>query len=99
MNWTSWDAGGRIGMHTVELLEQVLTVAERLGYGIRYEWLGGQGCTACEFGGRKWMFIDLAVSTAEQLEQVAEALQDDPGVHLLELEAPMQKLLGTHRAA
>ncbi len=86
-------------MHTVELLEQVLTVAERLGYGVRHEWLGGQGCSACEFGGRKWIFVDLAASATEQLEQVAEALQSDPGVHLLTLDAPMQRLLGTHRAA
>ncbi len=86
-------------MHTVELLEQAVTVAERLGYGIRYEWLGGQGCSACEFGGRKWMFIDLAVSTTEQLEQIAEALQADPGVHLLPLNAPLQELLTKHRAA
>jgi hypothetical protein len=86
-------------MHTVELLEQAVTVAERLGYGIRHEWLGGQGCSACEFGGRKWMFIDLAVSTTEQLEQVAEALQHDPGVHLLTLSAPLRKLLTKHRAA
>ena len=86
-------------MHTVELLEQVLTVAERLGYGVRHEWLGGQGCSACECGGRKWIFVDLAASATEQLEQVAEALQSDPGVHLLTLDAPMQRLLRTHRAA
>ena len=86
-------------MHTVELLEQVLVVAERLGYGLRHEWLGGQGCNACEFGGRKWLFVDLAVSTAEQLDQVAEALKNDPGVHLLQLNAPLQKLLDTRRAA
>ena len=86
-------------MHTVELLEQVLTVAERLGYRVRHEWLGGQGCSACEFGGRKWIFVDLAATAAEQLEQVVESLQNDPGVHLLRLEAPLQQLLGTRRAA
>lgn len=86
-------------MHTVELLEQVLTVAERLGYGVRHEWLGGQGCNACEFGGRKWLFVDLAVSAAEQLDQVAAALQHDPGIHVLELRPAMQRLLETRRAA
>jgi len=86
-------------MHTVEMLEQVLTVAERLGYGVRHEWLGGQGCNACEFGGRKWLFVDLAVSAAEQLDQIAEALQNDPGVHLLQLQPEMQQLLGTRHAA
>lgn len=86
-------------MHTIELLEQVLVVAERLRYGVRHEWLGGQGCSACEFGGRKWLFVDLAVTAAEQLEQVVEALRRDPGIHLLELEVPLQKLLGTRRVA
>jgi hypothetical protein len=85
-------------MHTDELLEQVLQVAERLGYGVRHEWLGGQGCNACEFGGRKWVFVDLAVSTGEQLDQIAEAVQNDPGVHLLKLNPSMQQLLGTRRA-
>ncbi len=86
-------------MHTVELLEQVLQVAEHLGYGIRHEWLGGQGCNACEFGGRKWLFVDLAVSTPEQLDQISEALKRDPGVHLLNLTPSMQKLLESGRAA
>jgi len=86
-------------MHTVELLEQVLQVAGRLGYGVRHEWLGGQGCSTCEFGGRKWLFVDLAVSASEQLDQVAEALQKDPGIHLLDLNGAMQQLLDTRRAA
>lgn len=86
-------------MHTIELLEQVLTVAERLSYGVRHEWLGGQGCSTCEFGGRKWLFVDLAVTATEQLEEVVEALRRDPGIHLLKLDAPMQQLLGTRRAA
>ena len=88
-----------VGMHTVELFEEVLKVANRLGYGVRHEWLGGQGCSACEFGGRKWLFVDLAVPTAEQLDQIAEALRSDPGVHLLDLAEPLRKLLETRRAA
>ena len=86
-------------MHTVELLAQVLAVAERLGFGIRHEWLGGQGCNACEFGGRKWLFVDLAVSAAEQLDQIAEALRNEPSIHLIELDPHMQQLLGIRRAA
>jgi len=86
-------------MHTVELLEQVLAVAERLGYGVRHEWLGGQGCSACEFAGRKWLFVDLAASTNEQLEQIADALRNDPAVHLLNLSSAMHQLLDTRGAA
>jgi len=81
------------------MLEQVLSVAERLGYGVRHEWLGGQGCSACEFGGRKWLFVDLAASTVEQLEQVVESLRTDPGIHLLSLDPALEQLLKNRHAA
>ena len=62
-------------MHTVDLLEQACEIAEQLGYHTRQEWLGGSGGGACEFAGRKWIFVDLALSVFEQLEQVTEALR------------------------
>ena len=86
-------------MHTVELLEQACDVADRLGYRTRQEWLGGTGGGACEFGGRKWIFIDLALNVCEQLEQVTEALRQDPAVHLLDLSPPMRQILGIRSAA
>ncbi|MBP89238.1 MAG: hypothetical protein CMJ64_21400 [Planctomycetaceae bacterium] len=86
-------------MHTVGLLEQYARVAERLGYQVRHEWLGGGVGGACEFGGRKWIFVDLAVSPEEQLEQVAEALRVDPGIHLLPLTEEVARGLGIQRAA
>lgn len=86
-------------MHTVELLEQACAIAEQLGYQTRQEWLGGAGGGACEFAGRKWIFIDLAQSVFEQLDQVTDALRQDPGIHLLELSPPMRQVLGIRRAA
>ena len=86
-------------MHTVELLEQACSVAEQLGYQTRQEWLGGTGGGACEFAGRKWIFIDLALSVFEQLEQVSDALRGDPGIYLLDLSTPMRQLLGLRHAA
>jgi len=86
-------------MHTVELLEQACAVAEQLGYHTRQEWLGGTGGGACEFAGRKWIFIDLALTVFEQLDQVAEALRRDPGIHLLELSPPLRQLLTMRQAA
>ena len=80
-------------MHTVELLEQALAAAERLGYGIRHEWLGGSGGGGCEFGGRKWIFVDLALNNVEQLEQVTAALKQEPGLAGLELSPPLRRLL------
>ena len=86
-------------MHTVELLEEAIAVAESLGYGTRQEWLGGNGGGACEFAGQKWIFVDLALNAIEQLEQVTEALRFDPGIHLTCVSPPMQQLLGMRRAA
>lgn len=86
-------------MHTVDLIEQCCEVAGRLGYQIRHEWLGGSGGGACEFGGRKWIFIDLALNADEQLEQVTDALQQDPGLHLCQLSSSLSRHLGVKRAA
>jgi len=86
-------------MHTVELLEQTLSVAQQLGYHIRHEWLGGTGGGACEFGGRKWLFVDLALDTVEQLGQAVEAIGDDPAVATLDLPQAVRRLLEARRAA
>jgi hypothetical protein len=86
-------------MHSVELLEQSLAIAEKLGYTIRHEWLGGVGGGACEFAGRKWIFVDLSLSVIEQLDQVTEALKLDPGLAFVEVPSQVQASLGLKRAA
>ena len=70
-------------MHTIEKLERLKDLAERAGYTIRQEWLGGVAGGNCQFAGRKWIFIDLSLSVVEQLEQVAAALDGDPAVSAL----------------
>ena len=67
-------------MTSVELLEYAINTAEKFGYQIRYEYLGGVGGGACEFAGKKWIFIDLALTAYEQLEQVQNALVGDPAI-------------------
>lgn len=86
-------------MHTVDLLAECLTVAKHLGYQVRQEWLGGVGGGVCQFGGRRWIFLDLGLNAAEQLEQAATALRQDPAVHQLELSAPLARILEMRRAA
>jgi hypothetical protein len=86
-------------MHTVELLEKTMALAERLGYTVRQEWLGGAGGGACEFGGRKFVFIDLSLTVVEQLEQVASAIRHDPSLPHVEAPASVHVYLGTRRAA
>jgi len=61
-------------MHTVERLERALAHAKQQGFHIRQEWLETGG-GVCEFGGKRWLFIDLAQSAAEQLAEVRGALR------------------------
>jgi hypothetical protein len=117
-------------MHTVELLEQAQRAAERLGYGVRQEWLGGTEARAsgdsvaftarpaapawagtsepttehdaasgtgggpCSIGGKRWIFVDLALNVVEQLDQVIAALREDTGIHSLDLSPGLRCLLG-----
>lgn len=86
-------------MRTVELLEQSLEVAQDLGYRLRHEWLGGSGGGACEFAGRRWIFVDLALTAEEQLEQVAHVLRNDPSLPWSQLSPSLRRLLENRRAA
>jgi hypothetical protein len=86
-------------MHTVQLREQALAVARQLGYCIREEWLEGSGGGQCEFAGRRWIFVDLAQSAGEQLEQIAEVLRSDPAIQSLALAPALRKLLGVRKTA
>ena len=86
-------------MHTVEKLEQTLAIAVKLGYGVRHEWLGGSGGGRCEFAGQKWIFVDLALNTFEQLDQVVEALKQDPAIYQMDLNPEMKSILVTRKAA
>ena len=86
-------------MRTVELLEQSLEVAHELGYRVRHEWLGGGGGGACEYGGRKWLFVDLALSADEQLEQVCRTLRSDAGIHIIDVPPSLRRLFDLKRAA
>jgi hypothetical protein len=64
-------------MHTVEQLEHALARAKKLGYRVKQDWLDGCG-GGCEIAGQKWIYLDLALSTDEQLEQVLEVLCSRP---------------------
>ena len=62
-------------MHTIEKLERAIAEAVQRGYEVRMEPLGGASGGLCEFGKRKWIFVDITASVAEQLEQVLSALR------------------------
>ena len=80
-------------MHTVELFEHLQDVGRQLGYQIRHEYLGGVGGGRCEVAGKRWIFIDLALNSSEQLDQLVEALQEDPAIHTLSLPNRIAQLM------
>ena len=88
-------------MQTLELLHEALELARRLGYEIREEYMGGVGGGACEFHGRKWLFLDLAWNAHEQLENVVAVLKEDPALLAVAKEVSPQLAwhLGWGRAA
>ena len=80
-------------MNTVERLEQALRVAKKLGYSIRHECLDGGVGGTCEIRGKKWMFIDLAISVSDQLDQVINGLRFDPKIRSIPLPDELLALL------
>lgn len=66
-------------MHTVEMLQEAVDAARRLGYEVRQDWLGGDGGGHCLVRGRKWLLLDVAQSADEQLDVVGEALRGESG--------------------
>jgi hypothetical protein len=90
--------GGQ-GVRTVEQLNSLLAVAESLGYGIRFEWLGGRTGGACEIAGKRWLFVDLALNPVEQLDQVTEALRQDAAIHTAKVPPAAREALGLRKAA
>ncbi len=86
-------------MHTVELLEQAVDLAERLGYQARHEWLGGCGGGGCEIMGQKVLFLDLAVGPEDQLDRVLDLLRCEPGAAAAPMHHELRAMLGLRKSA
>jgi hypothetical protein len=86
-------------MHTVELLEEAVSLAKHLGMSVRHEWLGGSPAGACELKGKRWVFVDLSLPIPEQLDQVVDALRGTPIPPGLTPSRALQAMLELRRAA
>ena len=86
-------------MHTVEMLEQAVDLAVRLGYTVRQEWFAGSGGGGCELKGRKFLFLDLDLAPEERLEQVVAALRHEPAAATLAMPRELGELLKMRRVA
>jgi len=78
-------------MSTIEQIDRLVQVAEQLGYRIRYDYFGGTGGGMCEFSGNKWLFLDLALTSGEQLEQLQQALANEPLLSTVDLPSEIQE--------
>jgi len=86
-------------MHTVELLDQALTVAQSIGIKVRQDWLGGANGGICEIKGQRCLFLEVAASPAEQLDRVLVALETDPRLPQAEIPDDLRRLLRIRRTA
>lgn len=85
-------------MHTVDLLDRAVGAVKQIGYKVREEWLGGAG-GGCEIQGQRWLFLDLALSPDEQLEQVLDVLRHEAQLGALPLSHELTRQLAKRRAA
>ena len=67
-------------MNDVEEFERLINIAQESGYRVRYDYFGGTGGGVCQFGGTQWLFVDLALSVTERLENLMSQLSADPSV-------------------
>ena len=86
-------------MHTVELIEEAVSLATRAGYRVRTEWLDGIGAGGCEINGRKVIFIDLAMGPVDQLAQLVDTLRGDPAIGPQPMPHQLRELLAVRKSA
>lgn len=86
-------------MHTVDMVKEAIGLAHSAGYRIRQEYLGGMMGGGCEFGGQKWIFLDLSLGPMDQLEQIIEALRHDPDVVGMTMPDELRNRIGVRKSA
>lgn len=62
----------------IEQVESWLEIAQKLGYRVRYDHFGDGGGGVCEFGGQKWIFMDVSQASCEHLTLLEDAIPNDP---------------------
>jgi hypothetical protein len=86
-------------MHAAKLLAEALDLARRMQYTVREEYLDGAGGGHCFYSGKKWLLLDVAQSTEEQLSDVADALRAESDFATLPMTPPLAQWLGISKAA
>jgi hypothetical protein len=82
-----------LAVHTIELLEEAVRLAEQHGIKLRRSWLGGISGGACQIQGESWIFVDLSLSSREQLDQVISGLRGLAGRPALPISSALRALI------
>lgn len=61
-------------MEINQMLKLAKETATDLGFHIRQELLDGQRSGVCEFGGKRWIILDVGQNSLEQLHAIGNAL-------------------------
>lgn len=61
--------------NVVERLRRKIREARTLGFHVRQEVLSGPQPAWCEFGGKKWLFLDASQPARDQIESIEVALE------------------------
>ena len=61
-------------MEINQMLKLAKETATDLGFHIRQELLDGQRSGVCEFGGKRWIILDVGQNSFEQLHVIGNAL-------------------------
>jgi len=80
-------------MHLPSLLTEAVAIAGQLGFHIREEPLEGAGGGHCLIRGQKWLLLDLTQSREEQLRDVLDAIQSEPGWKALPISSALRNYL------
>ena len=62
-------------MEIRQLLNLAKQTAKDLGFHIRQDLLNGQQGGVCEFGGKRWIILDVSQNSMEQLHAIGNALR------------------------
>ena len=85
--------------HTVELYEVAKSFSESIGYQVREENLGGIGGGSCLVAGKKCLFIDVTLSSVDQLDQIIAVVSQDPAIYVSDIPSELKPLIELPRAA
>jgi hypothetical protein len=86
-------------MHAAKLLAEALELARRMQYTVREEYLDGAGGGHCYFSGKKWLLLDVAQSTEEQLSDVTDALRAESALASHPMTSSLAQWLQLNKAA